>query len=87
MKKELSPLEALDYLTDMAYGRKTEYEAYDLEVLIRDYLKALEIIKEKNINVGLIMRVTLLSYNTIFVTENWKRLTKKEYCLLMKVLL
>ncbi len=39
MSKELTPLEALDYLNDIAHGRKMKYDAQELKNIIETALK------------------------------------------------
>lgn len=47
MSKELTPLEALDYLEDIAYGRKMEFNAHELKLLIETELKNYQELLEK----------------------------------------
>ena len=45
MAEKITPLEALDYLLDMAYGRKMIYDAFKLKEIISKRLKAFELIR------------------------------------------
>jgi len=44
--KETQPLVALDYLEDMAYGRKMRYDPHELKIRIEKQLLAFELIKK-----------------------------------------
>lgn len=50
-------------------------------------LKALEIIKEKQVNVWCLLKVGLKRYNNEFVYQKERHLTQEEYDLLKKVVL
>ena len=41
-------IEALCYLDDIAHGRKMEYDAHDLKLVVEKELKALEIIRKNS---------------------------------------
>ena len=61
-------LEALCYLDDIAHGRKMDYDAHELKLIIEKELKALEIIKEKEwILVGLLEVKTALNIISVLV--------------------
>ena len=44
-------LEALDYLDDIAHGRKMPYDAHELKLIIEKELKALRIIENKCVDI------------------------------------
>lgn len=48
MNKEITPLEALCYLDDIAHGRKMEYDAHELKLLIEEALKDIDYLKALN---------------------------------------
>jgi len=83
-------LEALSYLDDIAHGRKMRLDPHELKLIVEKELKALEIIKKKEI----IIHVLLLNfkrfdfplgYNSLVDTKY--QITQKEYDLLKEVLL
>ena len=45
IKENLTPLEALSYLDDIAHGRKMEFDPHELVEIIKPHLKASEILK------------------------------------------
>ena len=84
-----SILEALEYLDDMAHGRKMHLDPNELKLTIEKELKALEIIKEKEINIhALLLHLKRFDspngYN-VLVGEKYQ-ITQKEYDLLKEVL-
>ena len=82
MNKELTPLEALQYLSKLVfiYGGVQQYQ------IIEKSLKALEIIKEKQVNVFIFLHSgDLETYNDM--VEYNRKLTQYEYDLLKEVLL
>ena len=60
--KESQPLVALDYLEDIAYGRKMDYNPHNLKICIEKQLIAFELIKQCfNIN----------GFDELIPNENW----------------
>lgn len=93
MSKELTPLKALCYLDDIAHGRIMKYDPHELKLFIEESLKALKVIKEKRVDIGVFrLCENADDYNrAIARNENgfihYKDLTQQEYDLLKKVLL
>lgn len=86
----MKSLEALYYLDDIAHGRKMNHDPHELEQIIEKELKALEIIKNKEINIhALLLHLKRFDspdgYN-VFVGDKYK-LIQEEYNLLKEVLL
>lgn len=90
-------LEALCYLDDIAHGRKMSLDPHELKLVIEKELKALDLIKEKKINVPVIMfylkqdcsyEKILHEYNTwaIEYTETYRVLFYEDINLLKEVL-
>ena len=84
-------LEALQYLDDIAHGRKMDLDAHELKLIVEKELRALEIIKKKKVNM-----ISLLSsiewhnpshYNDSVGCPIGCELTQEEYDLLKEVLL
>lgn len=81
--------EALWYLDDIAHGRKIEYDAHELKCIVEKDLEVLEIIKKKEVVVGLLKGIlhsdlqthTASYYNSHFVA-NYRHLTQEEFDLL-----
>lgn len=73
------------------YKNDSEFN-YQLEVsnspfnLIKKYLKALEIIKKKNVNPYLIKKISFIEYGAGVQGFGWELLTEKEFNLLKEVL-
>ena len=97
MNKEPSPLEALGYLDDIAHGRKMDFDPHYLKTIVEKPLKALEIIRKKEVNVGnfiadyktfIIESQALDHYNGMceFQNDDSKPLTKEEFNLLVEEL-
>lgn len=87
MSKGLEALRLLDHI----YGRSNELSIEEYEIIKKE-LKALEIIKKKDVDVGLLREETLESYNDIMrerydYTEIDYTLTQEEFDLLKEVLL
>ena len=81
----MSPLEALCYLDDIAHGRKMILNPHDLKLIIEKSIKALEIIKEKEVNVFILLHSgDLETYNDM--AEDNRKLTQEEYDSLNEVL-
>ena len=78
-------LEALCYLDDIAHGRKMKYDPHELKLLIEKELKALEIIKEKRVDIGWLIRSENCSKYNLGVGSS-QALKKEEYNLLKEVL-
>ena len=78
-------LEALCYLDDIAHGRKMDYDAHELKLIIEKELKALEIIKEKRVDIGWLIRSENCSKYNLGVGES-QALKKEEYDLLKEIL-
>ena len=78
-------LEALCYLDDIAHGRKMDYDAHELKLIIEKELKALEIIKEKRVDIGWLIRSQNYSKYNLGVGSS-QALKKQEYDLLKEVL-
>ena len=78
-------LEALCYLDDIAHGRKMKYDPHELKLLIEKELKALEIIKEKRVDIGWLIRSKNCSKYNLGVGSS-QALKKEEYNLLKEVL-
>ena len=91
MNKELTPLEALCYLDDIAHGRKMKYDAHELKLFIEEQLRALEIIKEKVFPLVYFEYLPERKGNEYRVYDNelyqYSDLTQSEYELLKEVLL
>ncbi len=84
MNKELRALEALQDLSKLVFvhGGVRQYQ------IIEKSLKALEIIKEKQVNVGDFIRCkSIEDYNDYCCYNEKEQLTREEYDLLKKVLL
>lgn len=81
-------LEALCYLGDIAHGRKMNLDPHELKLIIENETnkKALEIIKEKEVNVFIFLHSgDLETYNDM--VEDNRKLTQEEYDFLKEVLL
>ena len=78
-------LEALCYLDDIAHGRKMDYDAHELKLIIEKELKALEIIKTKYVDIGWLIRSQNYSKYNLGVGSS-QALKKEEYDLLKEVL-
>lgn len=78
-------LEALCYLDDIAHGRKMKLDAHELKLIVEKELKALEIIKNKELNIFFVKRYKLEDFN--YMCRYEQQLTQKEYDLLREVLL
>lgn len=95
MSKELTPLEALGningYLTkyfNRALNRPEDTIIKWTEIeIIEKSLKALEIIKEKLVNLFIVAHTDSKEAYNDMVSEHWRELTQEEYDLLKEVLL
>ena len=82
-------LEALQYLDDIAHGRKMDLDAHELKLIVEKELKALEIIKKYNIRPSdFIYHTSYKVYqcNMSFIGDD-KLMSEEEYNLLKEVLL
>lgn len=78
----------LEALNELKYQCVNYQECCDLFDTIETALKALEIIKEKRVNVGaLLMSSDCETYNDISYSGEENKLTQEEYDLLKEVLL
>lgn len=83
-------LEALCYLDDIANRRKMNLDPHKLKLIVEKELKALEIIKNKRVDINLLLNCPDSEiYNEILEARDRPerfRLTQKEYKLLKEVL-
>ena len=80
-------LEALCYLDDIAHGRKMSLDPHDLTLIIEKELKALEIIRNKLIDIqDVILFDTYSMFNQRRSLRGLTLITKEEYDLLKEVL-
>ena len=83
--RKMIGLEALERIRDFRYGKDKllvcQTEMYDI---IENELKALEIINNKNVDVGYVKIASCDEYNEYKIISN--KLTQKEFDLLQKVL-
>lgn len=89
MSKGLEALKEIKEDAQKGFFSKEDWERTDI---IKKELKALEIIKKKDVDIGLLREETLESYNDIIRerynnTETELTLTQEEYELLNEVLL
>ena len=92
----MKALEALAYLDDIAHGRKMDYDPHELKLLVEKELKALEIIKKKQVDIGLFLESlsvwhmpSINYYNQEISMRDWaetKKLSKSDFNLLKEVL-
>ena len=85
----MKSLEALNYLDDIAHGRKMDYDPHELKLLVEKELKALKIINKKAVNVNRVKQIIANghpwhTYN--FIQDTDRFLTQDEYDLLKEVL-
>ena len=80
-------LEALCYLDDIAHGRKMDFDAYELKLIVEKELKVLEIIKSKDVWFYEIrMYKNVEEYNNAQCNFGLSKLTQQEYKLIKEVL-
>lgn len=81
-------LEALCYLDDIAHGRIMDFDAHELKLIVEKELKALEIIKNKEVWVcDIRMYKNVNKYNDVQRLFGYSKLTKEEYELLREVVI
>lgn len=80
---KLPALVALNYLEDIAQGRKIDYDPHDLEQIVEKIVVAVEIVNKKRVNIDFLLRLGYEDYNIGLSGE--RKIWDTEYNLLKEV--